>query len=136
MLLLSTTRLRRRSQSTSMVRWTRLALKLSMHLVCTFPTCTSACTRSAPSPALPSTEGIESLQTDDTNRPPLSATFLGTSEASIIYAIFCASGERCSCIHLWRFYLGGAVQRGETIKWTGSIADVTMFLEAFCSDTM
>ena len=30
-----------------------------------------------------------------------------------------------------RFYLGGALQRGESITWTGSIADVTIFLEAF-----
>ena len=32
---------------------------------------------------------------------------------------------------LARFYLGGALQRGETTKWTGSIADVNIFLEAF-----
>lgn len=27
--------------------------------------------------------------------------------------------------------MGGALQRGESITWTGSIADVTIFLEAF-----
>ena len=35
---------------------------------------------------------------------------------------------------LCRFYLGGAEQRGETMKWTGSIADANIFLEASCWD--
>ena len=35
---------------------------------------------------------------------------------------------------LCRFYLGGAEQRGETMKWTGSIGDANIFLEASCWD--
>ena len=35
---------------------------------------------------------------------------------------------------LCRFYLGGAEQRGETVKWTGSIGDANIFLEASCWD--
>eukprot|EP00434_Breviolum_minutum_P033361 symbB.v1.2.029519.t2/scaffold3162.1/size62156/3 len=41
----------------------------------------------------------------------------------------CSNIESLNTDDTNRFYLGGALQRGESITWTGSIADVTIFLE-------